>query len=154
MADEEKKKQRRIKGDAFWKLTRYRKKMEKAQEELAKWQQEKAEEAGVYADLINWNTGGIFSDATEIVNGVVRNGNIVGRLQKEVITEHRAKIEERMKLNEEIDAYRNKLAKVLHVWPDQIDWKTGKIDPEEFVGEELSAEPEEEEETEADAVKE
>jgi len=139
MAKEEKK-QRRIQGDAFWKLMAKLKKIKKAQEELVEWQQAKAEEAGVYTDLINWNTGAIFSDTAEIVNGSIRNGQIVGRIDREIIAEHREKIKQLNGIDAELGEYRDQLAKQLHVWPDQIDIKTGKIDPEEFDGEDIKGE--------------
>ena len=139
MAEKEKK-QRRIQGDAFWKLMAKLKTIKKAQEDLVEWQQEKAEESGVYTDLINWNTGAIFSDTAEIVNGSIRNGQIVGRLDRAIITEHREKIKQLNEIDAELGEYRDQLAKQLHVWPDQIDIKTGKIDSEEFVGEDVSEE--------------
>ena len=149
MSKDEKKKQRRIKGDAFWKLNGYLTKAQKDQEELGKWQQKMAEEAviidpvtaqaitGVYPDLINWHTGSIFSDTSEIVNGIVRNGKVAGRLDKKVIAEYQKKMEASRTLNEEVTEYRNKLAKILKVFPEQVDWKTGKVDSEEFDGVEL-----------------
>jgi len=147
------KKQRRIKGDAYWKLNGYLKKTQKMQKDLAEWQHQKAEEStyihfdtgepitGVYPDLINWQTGAIFNDGAEIVKGMVRNGKIIGRLAKDVLTEYREKMTEQTDLTEEIDAYRNQLAMALNVWPEQIDWKTGKIDTEEFDGIELPENP-------------
>ena len=143
------KKQRRVKGDAYWKLNRYVKQGQEQQEELVAWQQQKAEEAtfidphtaelitGVYFDLINWNTGAIYADGAEIVAGISQNRRVVGRLSREILAEYQKRMEPIKKLNEEIGEYRDKLAVRLDVWPEQIDWMTGKISTEEFEAEVL-----------------
>lgn len=141
----EEKKQRRIRGDAYWKLNRYLKKVQKLQEEMAAWQQEQAETLGVYIDLINWRSGAIFEDTAEVKNGIVRNGKVVGRAGKEILEEYSERNKKMMELQDEVTAYRDKLARTLKIWPDQIDWKTGKIDTEAFDGIDLPEDPAEEE---------
>jgi len=150
MAKDEKK-QRRVKGDAYWKLNGFLKKVQELQKEMAEWQERKAEEAtfidihtaepitGVYPDLINWNTGSVYNDGAEIIDGIVKNGKIIGRIDKKIIVEYKEMLKSMNALNEEISEYRDKLAQRLNVWPEQIDWKTGKISTEEFDPEELPA---------------
>ena len=124
---EEKKKRRRIKGDAFWKIQGFQKRILKAQEELNEWEISKAEELGLYPDQINWATGAIFDDKAEIRDGKVVNAQVISRLPHEVLRAHKEQGKVFKELSEEMDAFRNNLARKMKVWPDMIDISTGIV---------------------------
>lgn len=131
MAEKEKqveeKKRRRIKGDAFWKIQSFQKRILKAQEELNDWQIAKAEELGLYPDQINWATGAVFDDKAEIKDGKVINAKVIERLPFDVLRTHKEQREVFKKLSDEMDTFRNDLARKMKVWPDMIDISTGIV---------------------------
>lgn len=144
---EEKKKKRRIKGDAFWKLKGFEKRVKKFQENLDEWRNEKAEELELYPDLINWATGAIFNDGADIVEGKVMNAKVVGRLDYSVLKEYRKQLEEIKKIDNDMSEFRDSLAKHLDIWPDMIDLKTGVIkDEDDYDGFDPDSDEEEKEE--------
>jgi len=146
------KKKRRIRGDAFWKLKSFEKKIRKWQEELSEWEEKKCEELGLYPDQINWVTGVIVDPKAEIKDGVVVNGHIIDRLPHEVLREHKAKANDLKKIDKEMVDFRDKLCKQLNVWPDMIDLQSGVISDDDYEGvdpdEEPESEPEDEKEQE------
>lgn len=154
MADKKEKveKKRRIKGDAFWKLKGFEKKIRNWQEELSEWEEKKCEELGLYPDQINWVTGVILDPKSEVKDGKVVNGCIIDRLPHEVLREHKAKASDLKKIDKEMVDFRDKLCKQLNVWPDMIDLQSGIISDDDYEGvdldEEIETEPVEEMEQE------
>jgi len=125
--DEKKKKKRRIKGDAFWKLKGFEKKIQKVREELSEWELNKSEELKLYPDQINWATGAIFDPKAEIQDGRVVNAQVIERLAFDVLREHMSITEKLKKIDDEMVEYRDKLSAQLSVWPDMINLSTGII---------------------------
>jgi len=148
---EEGKKKRRIRGDAFWKLRGFQKKVDKFQEELAEWEMEKLEELKLYPDQINWITGAIVDANAIIEEGRVISGQIVGRLPHEVIKAHKKEIEKLKEIDKELITFLDDLSNKLNIWPDMIDLKTGVIKDEgeyESVNPDTPVEEEKEKEVE------
>jgi len=128
MADKkDKKKQKRIKGKAYWKLNGFMNEIKQKQKDLAKWQLEKAEEQDLYPDQIAWGSGAIYDPLAEIVEGKVINGKTIKRLPREIFKEYLDKIKEIDDVDVEVTKYREELAEKLGIWPDMIAYATGKI---------------------------
>lgn len=153
MAEKEKKKRkRRIKGDAFWKLKSFAKKSKEAQKEVSEWEAGKAEELELYIDQINWITGAIFDPMLEIKEGKVVTGKVIGRLSYDVIKEHKERMVKVESIEKEIIEFRDQLSEKLNVWPDMINLRTGIISNDDYEGidpdnieKEIETEEEEEE---------
>ena len=105
MAVKKEKKKRRIKGDAFWKLKGFEKKIRKIQEELSEWESKKAEEMKLYPDQINWATGAVFDPLVEIREGQVKNAQVISRLPFDAINEHKEKMKKVKELDNETVSY-------------------------------------------------
>lgn len=136
-------KKRRIKGDAFWKLKGFQKRIKNLQEELTEWELKKAEELELYPDQINWMSGAIYKDGAEIQNGRVVNAEIISRLPYDVLNEHRAIVNKSKSIDKDMTEFQEKIARQLKVWPDMIDLKTGIIADNDYEGFDPDEEPEE-----------
>lgn len=148
MADEKKKmekKKRRIKGDAFWKLQGFQKRIREFSEEMSEWEMKTAEENELYTDQINWVTGAIFDPNAEIKDSRVINAKVIGRLPHEIIREHKTMTEKLKKIDTDMVAFRNKLCEQLKVWPDMIDLQTGIVEDDKWDGIDPETETEDEE---------
>jgi len=141
-------KKRRIKGDAFWKLKGFENKIKDLQEEITEWELKKAEELKLYPDQINWATGAIFDVHTEVENGRVVHGKAIDRLSFEVLNEHKSILDKAKQIDKDMDAFKNKLARQMKIWPDMIDMKTGIIADDLYDGFDPDDESEIEEEIE------
>jgi len=148
VADEKKKmekKKRRIKGDAFWKLQGFQKRIREFSEEMSEWEMKTAEENELYTDQINWVTGAIFDPNAEIKDSRVINAKVIGRLPHEIIREHKTMTEKLKKIDTDMVAFRNKLCEQLKVWPDMIDLQTGIVEDDKWDGIDPETETEDEE---------